>query len=158
MKCFSADHTWWFLVWTIHAIRIMAILLGSACRFQCGLVCVCVCVGGGGGRLREIDNLACHWKQVPYCFGMSSIIYTCSTVFYKNAQRCFTTTLQTSWLPFIFNLNFCSNGYHGYEDSQPQYRGFKWIESRTSQLAHQKPSRVGYGWRQWCLGSLSRKH
>ncbi len=20
-----------------------------------------------------------------------------------------------------------------------------------------KPSRVGYGWRQWCLGSLSRK-
>ncbi len=26
-----------------------------------------------------------------------------------------------------------------------------------SQTAYQKPSHVGYGWRQWCLGSLSRK-
>ncbi len=28
---------------------------------------------------------------------------------------------------------------------------------RQNQLSHQKPSRVGYGWRQRCLGSLSRK-
>ncbi len=39
-------------------------------------------------------------------------------------------------------------------DSQPQDRGF---ESRRSHLAHHKPSRLGYGWRQWCLGSLCRK-
>ncbi len=37
---------------------------------------------------------------------------------------------------------------------QPQDRGF---ESCQNQLAHQKPSRVGYGWWQWCLCSLSRK-
>ncbi len=39
-------------------------------------------------------------------------------------------------------------------DSQPQYRGF---ESRQKPVGSSKPSRVGCGWRQWCLGSLSRK-
>ncbi len=39
-------------------------------------------------------------------------------------------------------------------DSQPQDRG---LESRQIQSAHQKPSRMGYGWQQWGLGSLSRK-
>ncbi len=36
---------------------------------------------------------------------------------------------------------------------QPQARGF---ESRRSHLPKRKPSHVGYGWRQWCIGSLSR--
>ncbi len=39
-------------------------------------------------------------------------------------------------------------------DSQPQGRGF---ESRQKPVGSSKPSRVGCGWRQWCLGSLSRK-
>ncbi len=39
-------------------------------------------------------------------------------------------------------------------DCKPWDRGF---ESSISQLAHQKPSHVGYGWYQWCLSSLSHK-
>ncbi len=48
----------------------------------------------------------------------------------------------------------CNDRMVSKSDSQPQDRGF---ESRQNQLAHQKPSRVGYRWRQWCLASLSRK-
>ncbi len=39
-------------------------------------------------------------------------------------------------------------------DSQPQGRGF---ESCVIQVAHQKLSRVGYGWWHWCLGPLRHK-
>ncbi len=39
-------------------------------------------------------------------------------------------------------------------DSQPQDRAF---ESRQKPVGSSKPSHVGYGWRQWCLGSLSHK-
>ncbi len=39
-------------------------------------------------------------------------------------------------------------------DSQSQDHGFK---SRQKPVGSSKPSRVGYGWRQWCLGSLSCK-
>ena len=51
-------------------------------------------------------------------------------------------------------LSGCDGQMVSVSDSQPQDCGF---ESRQSQSAHQKPSRVGYGWWQWCLGSLSRK-
>ncbi len=54
----------------------------------------------------------------------------------------------------IHTQSGCDGRMVSASDSQPQDRGF---ESRLSQSAHQKPSRVGYGWRQWCLGSLSRK-
>ncbi len=45
----------------------------------------------------------------------------------------------------------------------PQHVGLRWPNGSASnsqpqsQLAHQKPSLVDYGWRQWCPGSLSRK-
>ncbi len=39
-------------------------------------------------------------------------------------------------------------------DPQPLDRGF---ESRQKPVGSSKPSRVGCGWRQWCLGSLSHK-
>ncbi len=38
---------------------------------------------------------------------------------------------------------------------QPQDRGFESCQKPFG--SSKKPSRVGYGWRQWCLGSLSRK-
>ncbi len=55
---------------------------------------------------------------------------------------------------FIGLLSHCDYQMVRAPDSQPQDRGFK---SRQNQLTHQKPSRVVYGWWQWCLSSLNHK-
>ncbi len=52
------------------------------------------------------------------------------------------------------HLSGCDGRIVTVSDSQPHNRGF---ESRRKQLARRKPSRVSYGLRQWCLGSLSHK-
>ncbi len=59
------------------------------------------------------------------------------------------------WIPYVVIwLSGCDGQLVSMSDSQPQDRGF---ESCQKPVGSSKPSRVGYGWRQWCLGSLSRK-
>ncbi len=52
------------------------------------------------------------------------------------------------------NMSGCDGRMVSASDSQPQDRGF---ESCQKPVGSSKLSRVGCGWRHWCLGSLSRK-